>query len=56
MNKTLTENELTKDEKIIRDYCHLESYDSERLAQVLRFGLDHEELIKLCRDILDNIR
>lgn len=56
MNKTLTENELTADEKIIRDYCYLENYDSDRLAQVLRFGLDHENLIILCRDILNNIK
>ncbi|MDF2950534.1 MAG: hypothetical protein K0S18_117 [Anaerocolumna sp.] len=56
MNRTLTEDELTKEEEIIRDYCFKKSYDSDRLAQVLRYGLDHEQLIVLCRDILDNCR
>lgn len=56
MNRTLIEDELTKEEKVIRDYCNSKSYDSDRMAQVLRFGLDHEQLIILCRDILDNIR
>lgn len=56
MVKTLTEDELTNEEEIIRDYCYKNTYDSDRLAQVLRFGLDHEQLIILCRDILDNIR
>lgn len=56
MDRTLRESELTEEEKVIRDYCYMESYDSDKLAQVLRFGLDHEQLIVLCRDILDNIR
>jgi len=56
MNRTLTEGELAKDEKVIRDYCLRKSFDSDRLAQVLLFGLDHEQMIILCRDILDRIR
>jgi len=56
MKKELTEDKLSENERIIRDYCNSKSYDSKRLAEVLRFGLDHEQLITLCRDILDNIR
>lgn len=58
MRKSLTENQLTEDERKIIDYLwNIQNngiYDSDRFAQVLGFALDHEDRIILCRDILDN--